>query len=817
MTWLKWTEDTRAVGNVVSLVVCGVMAGVVVAAAAFPAAGITGLTAKSASDSFRELPNDVKIPPLPQKSQLYASDGKTLIATFFDENRQNVPLTKVAPIMQQAIIAAEDNRFYVHQGVDLQGVVRAFVANQKSGEVQQGASTLTQQYVRQILQYGADTPAKVKAATEDTPARKLREIRYAVALEKKLTKTQIMENYLNVVYFGNSGYGIHSASYAYFSKPPAKLTLAEAALLAGLVKDPVSYNPARKENGTKRALDRRAYTLNQMVKLNFITPAQAQEAKKAPLVLKQRKSTGSCENGNLAYGFYCGWFLDWWKSKDNVAFGKNRQEREDNLKKGGYRIVGSIHPKMQSAAQEAVDNRYSAKNPFALGTVLVEPGTGRVLAMAINRKFSIAKNPGGVKYPNTTNPLLSGTPTSPGYQAGSTFKMFTILAALQQKKPLSHTIHAPPRYSSIFVEACKTKGFDPNRYCPKNASPSMTGRHTMWTAFGESANTYFVQLEEQVTVKKAVEAAEQVGVEFKAPNDIKLKESIQKDPNGAWGSFTLGTAQVSPLDMANSYATVAARGKRCKALPVREIIGQDGKPIAAAKPQCEQVLPPAIADAATDAARCPVGDQSMVGAACTHPGGGRTASSVGGAIDRPVAGKTGTTDENNAAWFVGFTPNLAAASFLVNPDAPNKQVPNTRLPIEVSKSAMNGALQFLPRKNFVAPIALYAHGTKANVPNVDGDSVSSAIATLKGAGFDVRVEGTRVNSTYAAGTVARTDPGGGETTSEGSLVTIFVSNGQPPVASPAAPPGGAQPPGSPRQPGDRRGRPVIRPPVVPPG
>ncbi len=810
---MKWTQDTRAVANVVSLVVCGVLAGVVVAAAAFPAAGITGLTAKSASDSFRDLPNDVKIPPLPQKSQLYASDGKTLIATFFDENRQNVPLAKVAPIMQQAVIAAEDNRFYAHQGVDLQGIARAFVRNQSSGQVQQGASTLTQQYVRQILQYGADTPAKRKAATEDTPARKLREIRYAVALEKKLTKTQIMENYLNVVYFGNSGYGIHSASYAYFNKPPAKLTLAEAALLAGLVKDPVNYNPARKENGDKRAKERRAYTLNQMVRLNFITASQADAAKKTPIVLHQRKSTGSCENGNLAYGFFCGWFLDWWKSKDNIAFGKNRQEREDNLKKGGYRIVGSIHPQMQAAAQRAVNQRYGPNNRYALGSVLVEPGTGRVLVMAINRKFSIAKNPGGKKYPNTTNPLLSGSATSPGYQAGSTFKMFTILAALQQKKPLNHTIHAPERYKSTFVGGCKVGG---DRYCPKNASKSMTGRHTMWTAFGESANTYFVQLEEQVTVKSAVAAAEQAGIEFKAAADIELKEVVQKEPNGAWGSFTLGTAQVSPLDMANAYATVAARGKRCKALPVREIVGQDGKPIAAAKPRCEQAMPPAIADAAADAARCPVGDSSMVGAPCTHPGGGRTASRVSGGIDRPVAGKTGTTDDNNAAWFVGFTPNLAAAAFLVNPDSPQETVPNTRLPIDIAIPAMDGALNFLARKNFVAPISLYAYGIRATVPHVDGDSVSSATATLKAAGFDVRVDGKRVDSTFPAGTVASTDPGGGDSTSKGSLVTIFVSTGKPPKpsASPSTP-GGPRPPGNPPPPGTRPGPGPIVPPPIP--
>ena len=176
----------RTLANVVSLVLCGILAGVVVAAAAFPAVGVSGLTAKSASDSFSDLPANIKIPPLPQNSTLYASDGKTVLATFFDENRKNIALADVAPVMRQAIVAAEDNRFYQHKGVDARGIVRAFVRNQSSGEVTQGASTLTQQYIRSILKYSATNAVERKAATEDTPGRKLREIRYAIALEKEL-------------------------------------------------------------------------------------------------------------------------------------------------------------------------------------------------------------------------------------------------------------------------------------------------------------------------------------------------------------------------------------------------------------------------------------------------------------------------------------------------------------------------------------------------------------------------------------------------------------------------------------------------------
>ncbi|SHN03855.1 penicillin-binding protein [Cryptosporangium aurantiacum] len=783
---MKLPQD-RTLANVVSLVLCGILAGVVIAAAAFPAVGVSGLTAKSASDSFSDLPAEIKIPPVPQVTTLYASDGKTEIARFFDENRRNVKLADVAPVMRQAIVAAEDNRFYEHQGVDARGIVRAFVRNQSNGQVTQGASTLTQQYVRSILKYGATNDEELRLATEDTAGRKLREMRYAIALEKELTKDQILENYLNITFFGNQGYGIYAASYVYFSKPPSQLTLPEAAMIAGMAQNPTQYNPVDNEQfGKKPALDRREYVLNQMVKLKYITQAEADAAKKTDLGLKPKSAPQSCENGNTAYGFFCGWFLDWWKS--NPAFGKTRTEREDNLRKGGYKIVSSLDVRMQKAAQQEIDERLDAGSRFATGIVMVEPGTGRVKAMAINRKYGIKKNPGGKTYPYTVNPLLSGSSISPGYQAGSTFKMFTAIAALEKGIPLSNTIYAQDRYVSQYFGPCKTGG---NRYCPKNASPTMKGLQTMSSAFGESANTYFLPLEEQVSVKAAVSAAEKAGVEFRASVDLENKADAQTDST-AWGSFTLGTAQVSPLDMATAYATIAARGKYCAPLPLKSIADQDGKQLTElSTPSCKQTIPQQVADAAADMARCPVGDNSMVGISCTHPGGGRTAASVGRVIDRPVAGKTGTTDDNNAAWFVGFTPNLAAAGFLANPDKYLDSVPNTQIPIDATRQAMNTALQKLPVKQFVAPTSKLAYGIRVTVPDTTGDSVEAATNKLRDAGFEVRLSPVRESSEVGEGRVARTDPSGGSDSTKGSVVTIVVSNGEPPAPRTPEPGGDA--------------------------
>jgi len=770
------SRDLRVYANVASLLVCGVLAGVVVAAAAFPALGFTGLTAKAASDSFQNLPAELKTPPLPQTSYLFAADG-SYITSFYDENRELITLPEVPQVMQDAMVAAEDERFWEHKGVDMQGVVRAFIANQKAGEVTQGASTLTQQYVKNILKYSAKNKAERDAAEADTPARKLREMRYAVALEKKYNKREMLERYLNIAFFGNGGYGLGSAAKVYFSKPAKDLTLAEAAMLAGMVKSPTQYNPLAGPKSMAKAKDRRDYILQQMVGQGFVTQVQADEAKKLPITLHPRRTPQSCVTGRADYGFYCDWFLTWWKGQPE--FGKSSREREDNLRKGGYRIYTALDPKVQAAAQKAVDERLNRSHKFATGIVMVEPGTGRVKAMAINRTYSLSKNPNRGPYwkaPNSVNPLLTGSSTSPGYQAGSTFKMFSMVAALEEGLPLNTRINAPDRYKSTFAGECKAGG---DRYCPKNASKPMAGTHTMWSAFGESVNTYFVQLEEMATVKASVAAAEKLGVAFRANKDIENKASVQKNPNGGWGSFVLGTAQVSPLDMANAYATVAARGKRCSPLPLSKLLDRNGKPIPApANPRCSQVIPPDVADAATDAARCPVGDQAL--SACSIKNG-VTARSVGNVTARQIAGKTGTTDDNNAGWFIGFTPNIAGAAFIANPDHPIETVPNSKIPIDVFKATMSVALAGLPAKNFVKPTSLRAYGIRVQVPDVDGFSVGRATARLTSAGFKVRVSQDRIGSRYSAGLVARTDPGGGESASKGGIITIFVSNGKAPA------------------------------------
>jgi len=330
--------------NAISLLICGVLAGVVVAAAAFPLVALSGLAAKAGGEAFGQLPDELTVKRTPQISYIYASDNKTIVATMFDENRRDLPLSEIPKIMQQAMIASEDQKFYQHNGVDVKGFARAFIANKTSGEVEQGASTITMQLVRMSLTF-TSTPEDVIAATEDTSARKLREVRYAIALERKMSKDQILEAYLNTAYFGLRAYGVFAASQVYFNKEPKDLTLSQTAFLVGLVKFPGDTN---KPGGKERAVARRDYVLNNMVGGGILTEAQAATAKAEPVEIIGNETPNGCTGTtNPTWGFYCDFFQRWWLQQE--VFGSTTYDRERQLRSGGYRIVSTLDVHIQNS------------------------------------------------------------------------------------------------------------------------------------------------------------------------------------------------------------------------------------------------------------------------------------------------------------------------------------------------------------------------------------------------------------------------------------------------------------------------------------
>ncbi|MFI7491527.1 transglycosylase domain-containing protein [Micromonospora echinaurantiaca] len=680
-----------------TVLLAGVLAGLVLAVAALPGNLLFGFAAKAALGSYAALPEALRTPATPQRSYLYANDGKTLITTFYDVNRSDVPLSEIAPVMRQAIVAAEDRRFYSHGGADLRGLFRALVANVSGGGTEQGGSTLTMQYVRNVLKTDPSRTAEERAAaTEQTVGRKLQEIRYAGALEERLGKDEILNRYLNIAYFGSGAYGVAAASQRYFGKSPADLTLAEAALLAGLVQSPEAYSPI--DGDADAALERRGYVLDSMVETGAITAEQAAQTKAEKLTLRPTAQPNGCTavaQGHDDWGFFCDYLRQWWLAQPE--FGATVEEREQALRRGGYTVVTSLDPQVQATAQREATKIYGYGNKRAVPIAAVEPGTGRVLAMAVNRHYSLDPNPDGqANHPNTVNPLISGGDSVDGYQAGSTFKLFTMLAALEAGKPLATGFDAPSRLPTRY--AAEGEGSCDGRWCPANANPEwMDGYRMMWDGFGRSVNTYFVWLAEQVGPEKVVQMAQRLGITFRADSDAELA----REHAGDWGSFTLGVAATTPLDLANAYATVAAEGTWCAPLPVVSVTAPDGERVPVGDPSCKRVLDADVARAATDAARCPVGQQSPYGQ-CN----GGTATAVNRILDgRPVAGKTGSSERNATETFVGFTPQVAVAGIAANPDDPADSVGSAvqARVIEAVARVIATAVDGKPAQGFAAP------------------------------------------------------------------------------------------------------------------
>jgi membrane peptidoglycan carboxypeptidase len=821
VNWMR-KHDHSLMSNAAALVICGLLAGVVVAAAAFPAIAVTGLAAKAGADDFDNLPSALQTQTTPQVTDVYASDGKTLIAAIYDENRRDVSLDQISPHMLDAIVASEDTRFFDHNGVDARGVIRAFLNNNSDDANQQGASTLTMQYVRLQTLYSATTPQEVVDATADTAARKLREMHEAIAVEQQLTKVyngdvkkmkyEILRRYLNIAPFGENTYGIYAASKIYFNETPDQLTVPQAALLAGVVQSTSADDPHLHPDAAKTR--RNQHVLPAMLKDGAITAAEETAALAAPIDLNYTPPQDGCtQTLQKSWGFFCDYLERWWDTQE--AFGTGPSTRENQLETGGYRIVTSLNVKDQAAADASIATNFKKSDPDSMMLAGVEPGTGRVQIMAVNRNFSnVTKGNGPMKdpakrkagdtkgnYPNTTLPLLGGDTTTTGYQFGSTFKMFTMIAALSDGIPLSYKINTQNPYKSNYaVDPGDPTACGGAYYCPHNSSPSEKGEYTMWNAFGTSVNTFFVPLEDRMSEQDGEDAGP-----LKASTVASKLGLTYPKGQPDYDAFTLGVTPAFPLDMASAYAAVSAEGKYCVPTPIVSITDFNGNKLDVGQPQCTQAIDPGVADAAIDAAHCPVGNQSQVGRNCTtSPTAVNTLSY--GMRGRPWAGKSGTTDHNISDSFIGMTPQLAIAGLYGDTDW-GQDTKNLSLQHKFVNEAvartMAAAVKGLPKTNWNKPPESLTYGTSVGVPSMKCSSVGSAAAQLRSRGLRYVVQKNAVGSGCGAGTVASSDPSG--SAPKGSIVALYVSNGKsptpPPVTNPGGPGGGGgggpTPPGPP--------------------
>ena len=749
-------------------VVLSLLAGVVLAGLTFPLIGGVGLIGKAASDDFFALPATLDASPLAQSSRVLDKDGK-LLATFFLENRVPVSLAAIPKAARAALVAIEDSRFYAHNGVDVKGTLRALARNSSAGGIQQGGSTLTQQYVKNILIENSrgDTDAQ-KAAIARTSKRKLQEARYALQLEKTMTKDQILEGYLNIAYYSNGVYGIGTAANHYFGIPVQRLDLAQSALLAGMVQNPSRYDPT---NNPLDAVKRRNVVLQRMAELGDITPSEAAVARKEPLSLHITSVSSGCEAPGIRAPFFCDYVRRYLEDSPAAAvLGATRQERQERLLAGGLTIRTTLDPKVQAAAQTAVDQQLPADDPFGAAAVAdtVEPGTGAVRAMAVNRTFGVKDGQTKVNY---------AIGETVGFQAGSTFKAFVLARALQLGISPSLTLYSPQRYCpKAFPYVADDGGCG-----PKNAGDSESGTFNMAQATWDSVNTYFIQLVERTGLATPPALAESLGV--RQVDGSFAGTSLERVP-----SFVLGTAGVSPLAMTAAYATFAADGLFCPPNPIISIQDRLGADIGITAEPCVQALDSGVAHTVTSLLR------GVIDGPAPHTG-------AGASIGRPAAGKTGTTDDSKAAWFIGYTPQLATAVWVGKPTPTSmtqvilngryyRAVYGGSLPAAIWKQLMRAALEGVPSKDFPAAGVATGSGAQVPVPDVTGQPVAAAADELRAAGFGVTVGAQIDAGPLPAGAVAKTLPAAGLPADAGSTVTIIASNGKipPPQATPTATP-----------------------------
>ncbi len=791
----RLSQPNGAVARVGLALLLSVLSGVLVAGVAAPFVGGAGLVAKTTADDFLALPTELDTPTLSTRSQVLAADG-SVIATFYSVNRVAAPLDSIPTTMRQAIVAIEDSRFYEHSGVDYKGTLRAAVKNLSSGGVAQGGSTLTQQYVKNALLAQADNKAEQQAARADTVDRKLREARYALALEQKLPKDEILHRYLNIAYFGRGVYGIATAATTFFGKPVDQLTLAESAELAGVVQNPSRFDVASKDPAVRADMkNRRDTVVDRMRDLGYVTEEVRATTVAQPLeAVTVRKVGQDCGADSVTAPFFCSYVRhELEDTPAGTALGKTREDRQNALFNGGLTIRTSLDPRLQLAAQKAVDQQVPNGDPSGVGAVdvMVEPGLGAVRAMAVDRPYGEDAAKGQLQ-------INLATGGAAGVQAGSTFKAFWVASALQQGIPLSTRFASPPKYASP-ANGCAVAD-NGKQYTVSNAGDSESGTFDLRSGTAESVNTYFAQLAEKTGIEKPLALAESMGVQQIGQKTPKLPRLC---------TSYLGSATVSPLAMAGAYAAFAAHGTWCAPRAVESITGPGGKALAVPPTTCTKVMEPGVADTVTSV---------LTGVVTSGTG-------KGAAIGRPVAGKTGTTDDSMAAWFIGYTPQMASAVWVghVPNPAPMKyikingryyspQVYGGTLPAAIWQQAMKESMTGLDVKTFAPADPNVASGVSTDgtgVPDVSGKSYDDAVATLTAAGF-TPAQGRTVTSRVRAGRVAYTSPRSGQTAPQGATVYVYRSAGPPPPPPPpaATAPAPASPPAAP---------PAVSPPAPPQG
>ncbi|WP_328408362.1 penicillin-binding protein [Nocardia sp. NBC_00403] len=750
------------------------LAAVLIAGMLFPLAGGFGFVSNRAADAVDNVSAELVEGTAPAVSTMVDANGAP-IAWLYEQRRFEVPSDKISNNMKLAIVSIEDRRFAEHAGVDWQGTMRAFLTNTTSGEVQQGASTLDQQYVKNFqLLVVAKTDAERRAAIETSPARKIREIRMALTLDSELTKDEILTRYLNLVPFGNASYGIQDAAHTYFGIDAADLNVPQSAMLAGMVQSSSKLNPYTNPDGVTA---RRNTVLDTMIQNIPSRADEFRKAKEEPLGVQPEPM--GLPRGCIAAndrGFFCDYALQYLANA-----GISREQ----IDKGGYLIKTTLDPALQDSVKRSVSE---AANPnlddIAQVMSVVGPGQDShpLLAMASSRTYGLNRDANETVQPQPYSMVGDG--------AGSIFKLFTTAAAMEKGLGIDAQLDVPGRFEARGMGNGGARGCPAATYCVENA-----GRYkspmSVTEALATSPNTAFVKLIQAVGVTPTVDMAVRLGMRsYTEPGSSghgnqSLADMI-KDQN--LGSFTLGPVAINPLELSNVAATLGSGGRWCPASPIKEVIDRSGKVVPLTQQACEQVVEPGLANTLANA----MSKDDISGTAAA------AAQSTGWKL--PLSAKTGTTESHRSSAFVGFTNSLAAAAYVYGDSPTPGEICSFPLrgcgdgnlfggnePARTWFNAIRPVVQNFPPPALPPLDDKYVRGSNgAQVPDVANMSQGEATAKLVAAGFQVSpVNGV---GSQPKGTVMGTAPNGSAI--PGSVITIYISDGTERAAPPPGPPPG---------------------------
>lgn len=767
----KWlSRFTPRAGSWIGLGLVSGLAGVMVAVMLTPIMAISGVTLKNTIGVFDTMPDFIALDQLAQKNEIYAqvdedpANGYVKIASVYWQNREEVAWDQVSQYLKDAAVAGEDRRFYEHRGVDIQGVIRAALGNAISGGVQSGASTLTMQVIKNVYVQRAEalpTEEERIAAYEEATAtsfqRKFKEMKLALGLEKRYTKEQILLSYLNISSFGGNTYGVESAAQLYFGKSAADVTIAEAAALIAIVQYPELRNLADPANYEANQA-RRDVVLEAMRDEGYITEAEFTEAVNTPVDENFVHLTAP-QSGCIAADKYARWFCDYVvKNVTNFeALGATVEDRLNNWHIGGYQLYTTMNYKLQKVAQKKtwIVPKDETKPKIGAAEVSVEVGTGRVLAMTGNKIFNDTLQGGGKDSSAVNFATDRDYGGSSGFQTGSTYKIFGLLAWLQAGHGLNELVDASEfeKDQAKYLDTCTDGGgpwggvweFRNDAKSPKAVS--------VIQAVSASINSAFASIGEQLDQCAIRKAAESLGIHRADNNTLKTNPSA-----------ILGTNELSPLSLVSAFAGIANDGKYCAPIILDHVVGPDGEELPGQTPQCTQGISPDVAHGAIYAMKRVLA------------GGTGSASNPRDGV--PIFGKTGTTDSSNQTWIVTSTSRVASVAWVGNivGKYPMRQYPGgATFRHRIMSSVMKAAnAMYSGEKNWPNPPAKMLAGASVTVPALRGLSIEAATTLLKGLGFEVKV-GKTMESELEDGLVVKSNPAEGSKLASGMTITLTPS------------------------------------------